>query len=133
MLGENLPLSLAEITDPRRRDEVMTQYGELRRHLFDVHLKRLTDGQRELLASGRHPSQDHALTGEAASYAKALRQMLEHLPCVKDVGVGNYHGNRNVLEVFVSGIELLDPRLLEIPDFYEGFEVLVLKTVKQTQ
>lgn len=121
-------MPLTAIPDQRRRDEVMTQYGELRRHLFDQHLKTLDPDQRLLLECGKHPSQDHGKAKEALQYAETLRERLKHHQFVKKVGVGSYHCNRNVLDVFVSGIELLDPQLQEIPDFFEGFEVLVLKS-----
>jgi hypothetical protein len=130
IVGEQLPLPLTAISDQKKRDKVMTEYGELRKHLFNVHLNMLSNEQQRALQAGKHPSQDHALTAEAAVFAEALAKKLEHLSFVRKVSVANYHLNRNLLYVFVSDIELLDPRLSEVPDFFEGFEVHVVKHPK---
>ncbi|HTD68496.1 MAG TPA: hypothetical protein VK846_18395 [Candidatus Limnocylindria bacterium] len=130
--GEGIPTPFTAIKDPKRVDQVMTQLGELRKHLFDLHLRSLSEQQRKLLNEGKHPSQDHALGSAALPIARALEDKLRHLPFVKRVGVGAYHCNRNVLDVFVSGIELSDSRLVEVPDFYEGFEVLAMNETKKS-
>ncbi len=126
MLSEKIPMPFSAIQDRKRYDEVVNQYGELRRYLFEQHLKTLTPDQQRLIKNGDHPSQSHALAEAAFAHAQALNEKLKNLQFVTKVSVGTYHGNRNVLDVFVNGIDSLDPRLLEIPDFFEGFEVLVL-------
>lgn len=130
ILGEQIPTPFSVIQDRKRFDEVVFQYGELRKHLFARHLKTLSSEQRDLLSAGKHPSQDHALTQAALPYADKLGEKLRHLHFVSKVGVGTYHGNRNVLDVFVYGIDLLDRRLLEVPEFFDGFEVLILNKSK---
>jgi hypothetical protein len=129
-VGERVPLPLTSIANPKKRDKVMTEYGEPRKQLFNVHLNTLSNEQQRALRAGKHPSQDHALTAEAAVFADALAKKLEHLLFVRKVSVANYHLNRNLLYVFVSDIELLDPRLSEVPVFFEGFEVHVVKHPK---
>jgi hypothetical protein len=127
LIGEKIPSPFTAIRDRKRFDEVMNQYGELRQHLYEEHLKTLTTEQQIRIQSGKHPSQDHRLGQAALPHAQALAEKLKHLQFVATVGVGTYHGNRNVLDVFVDGVDLLNPQLLGIPDFFEGFEVLVLK------
>lgn len=131
--GEEIPTPFSAIKDPKRLDQVMTQFGELRKHLFDLHSRSLSKQQQKLLNEGRHPSQAHALGSASLPIAKALEDKLRHLQFVKRVGVGAYHCNRNVLDVFVSGIELSDSRLAEVPDFYEGFEVLVMNEQRKSE
>lgn len=105
---------------------MMDEFGELRKHLFEIHLKTLSPEQQRALLAGSHPSQDHSLTLQAKPFAEALAERLKTLQCVQDVSVANYHFNRNVLYVFVVGIDLLDPKLFAIPDFFEGFEVHIV-------
>ena len=125
-MKEHIPTPFSAIQDPERLNEVMTQYGELRKHLFDAHVETLTPEQQSLLNEGKHPSQAHALTQQALPFADALAKKLSHLPHVREVKVATYHMNRNLLYVYVTDMDLLDSRLSGIPDFFEGFEVHVV-------
>ena len=126
MVGESIPSPFSTIDDLEERSRMMDEFGELRKHLFEQHLKTLSSEQQQALRDGRHPSQDHKLTLQAKRFADALAEKLKVLPCVHEVSVANYHFNRNVINVYVVGVGLLDPKLFVIPDFFEGFEVHIV-------
>lgn len=120
--GERIPTPITAIQDTKLRDRYIEQFAELRRHLFDQHIKSLPKRERDLLACGQHPSQSHSRAKDAEPYAKRLFEAVRHLGCVESVKLGAYHMDRLVLNVMVLR-ELTRQELAELPDFFGGFEV----------
>jgi hypothetical protein len=120
--GERIPIPVTSVQDEKPRNQYLEQHAELRRHLFDEHLKSLAPNERDLLARGKHPSQSHSRAKKAEPYARQLFDSLKHLDCIKAVGPGAYHMDRLVLNVSVSR-QPTAKELAEIPDFFGGFEV----------
>ncbi|MCA8989116.1 MAG: hypothetical protein KDA78_15830 [Planctomycetaceae bacterium] len=120
--GENVPLDFIHHPDLAERDKYLTQYGELRRHLFDKHIKTLSNAEQELFKLGRHPSQSHEFAAAAKSYTEKLRIHLQQLDChVIDVCVGFYHCDRIVLSVDLADSDA--DKLQSLPWLFAGFEI----------
>ena len=62
MAGENVPDNFISVKDGQLRDKYITEYGELRRHLFAKHAATLSTEDQQKLNDGNHPSQSHALS-----------------------------------------------------------------------
>ncbi len=118
--GEGL-VPLNQITDPQERDRRITEYGELRRHLFAKHLKTLPAEVQRDFKQGTHPSQRHEFAGRAEPFVALLREHLASLGFRSVVCLAQYHLDRIVLSVDLG----TDPgeRQAELPWFFNGFEV----------
>ena len=123
MVGERVPENFFRLEDPALRDKYITEYGELRRHLFEKHIRTLPETEQELFKTGRHPSESHRFAAQAEPYAERLQRHLESLgEKVAAVRIGFYHCDRIVLSVD------LEPRpraidLETLPWLFEGFEI----------
>jgi hypothetical protein len=119
--GEGLTTSIVQIADPVERDRRITEYGELRRHLFANHAKTLSVAEQRQLKEGPHPSQSHSFAERAQPFAIFLREYLAHLGFNAQVSLGWYHMDRIVLYANLSE----DPkeRHAELPWLFRGFEI----------
>jgi len=118
--GEGITTSIIEIADPVERDRQITEYGELRQHLFAKHVETLSAEERSQFANGRHPSQSHSFADRAEPFVEALSNYLNELGFKAKVSLGWYHGDRIILYVDLEK----DPqdRSRELPWLFRGFE-----------
>ncbi len=125
--GERIPTPVTSIKDEKLRDDLFTKLGELRQHLFNKHLEQLSETERQQLKTGIHASQSHEKLNVAKEFAEELRSKLSQ--CGVDVSVipGKYHMNRVVLNVMVDANVPKARIAKDIPQFFHGFEVLVLR------
>ena len=122
MEAENIPKNFIMIKDDKLRDQYITQYAELREHLYIKHVKLLSIGEQKLIESGNHPSQNHSLSDEAEKYVDDFKKELSGLSCIKDITVGLYHGGRIIISVEVYE-NTPKEEINIIPWLYRGFEV----------
>lgn len=120
--GENIH---GPIADEKLQSKYMDQLGELRQHLFNKHLKTLSESEREQLEAGSHPSQSHQKTGAALEFAKLLHSALLQNGLEVEVRHGCYHLDRVILSVFAD--EKISKTALAkiVPQFFRGYEVMV--------
>src|SRR5262249_26820920 len=67
----------------------VTQYCELRQHLFDKHLMTLPDEIQKQLKTGKHPSQSHSRIKQAEPVLQRLKDILAGLDFVENVSIKN--------------------------------------------
>ena len=129
--SEKIPMPLTTIKDPQIFDRYLSQHAELRRHLFEKHLRSLSPDEEQLLKDHKHPSQSHAFAEAAQNYLETFRKEVPTSDCVEKIGLGNYHMDRLVIDVWlVSGTDVAEVRKY-IPTFYRGFEVMLLAEKSQ--
>lgn len=121
---ENIPNGILNVDDKQLRDKYLKEYGELRQHLFDKHIKSLPKEDQELFEKGRHPSQSHEFKAKAKPYADALEKQLSSLGFVGNVSIGYYQMDRIVLSVDTNR-EISKEEHNMIPWLYKGFETKV--------
>jgi len=102
MKGENVPPKFISIADDELRNKYVTQYGELRRHLFAKHLATLTPEEQAQFEKGDHPSLRHAFADRAKPFAEEFQQELRRLGFVARVELGWYHLDRIVLTAYLA-------------------------------
>ena len=119
--GEGLTVPVVKIADPVERDRRITEYGELRRHLFAEHIKTLSWEEQLEFQEGTHPSQSHRFADRAERFVPLLREHLVSLGFPCEVCLGRYHMDRFVLS---AGLDE-DPgeRRRELPWLFRGFEI----------
>ena len=122
MEAENIPKNFVMINNDELRDKYITQYAELREHLYAEHVKSLPSEDQRLIESGNHPSQKHSLAHEAEKYATNLKNELCGLVYINDISVGLYHGDRVIISVEVDE-KTTKEEINRIPWLYRGFEV----------
>jgi hypothetical protein len=122
--GEGLNTPIVKITDPVERDRRITEYGELRQHLFQKHIDTLSDDEQRQFTEGTHPSQSHLFAKRAEPFAAALAAYLAALGLPAKVSLGWYHLDRIVLAAELE----VDPgaRRSELPWLFRGFEIKYL-------
>lgn len=121
LAGESIEVPIWTISDPIERDRRITEYGELRRHLFAQHVATLTAEEQRRLSSRTHPSQSHEFADRASPFCELLQIHLAGDGVLADVSVGVYHGDRIVLCA-----DLLDDpkrRSTVLPCWFHAFEV----------
>ena len=125
IVGENVPERFVYHPDPNQRDRYIAQYGELRQHLFDKHIKTLSRADQELLEQGCHPSQSHDLSAEAECYVDKLHMRLQELGChAIDIRLGFYHCDRIILSVVLADSDAA--KIESLPWLFAGFEIKYL-------
>jgi hypothetical protein len=119
--GEGLTEPIIKIADPVERDRRLTEYGELRRHLFAQHVKTLPAEEQREFEVGTHPSQSHRFADRAEQFVPLLREHLAYLGFTGRVDLGAYHLDRLILAANLDE----DPgdRRRELPWLFRGFEV----------
>jgi hypothetical protein len=119
--GEGLTDPLFKIADPAERDRRITEYGELRQHLFALHIKTLTPQEQREIKEGAHPSQRHCFADRAEPFVALLQEHLASLGFQSKVLLGYYHLDRIVLSADLEN----DPseRQHELPRLFRGFEI----------
>jgi hypothetical protein len=112
---------VVKIPDPVERDRRITEYGELRQHLFAKHIKTLSRQERREFKQGTHPSQSHRFADRAEPFVALLREHLADLGFPGKVCLGWYHMDRIVLSADLDE----DPgeRQRELPWLFRGFEI----------
>jgi hypothetical protein len=123
--GEKIPVPFTEIKDEKLKDKYFDRLGELRRHLFDKHLKTLSQTERDQLKAGTHPSQSHEKVKDAKEFAEALHSQLFQHGLNVNVVPGCYHMDRVILSVRVDADVSRESLIKLVPQFYRGFEVHV--------
>ena len=122
-VGENVPERFAFLDDSLERDRWINQYAELRRHLFDEHIKTLPLDEQRQIREGSHPSQCHSKVADAKPYGDRLVLHLADLGYTARCGVGLYHMDRMVLFAELDH----EPNMQEygklLPFYFDGFEV----------
>jgi hypothetical protein len=122
--GENVPSKFVSLSDPILREKYITQYGELRRHLFAKHLATLSRVDQDKFQAGKHPSQSHSFSEDAEPYCHLLDEHLRSRGIFADeIELGWYHTDRIVLTVYLdeSNVGYADGKA---PWLFKGFEVL---------
>lgn len=119
--GEGLTVGVVKIADPVERDRRITEYGELRQHLFAKHIKTLTRDEQRQFKQGKHPSQGHRFADRAQPFVPLLHEHLASLGFSNKVCLGWYHMDRIVLSAELDE----DPgeRKRELPWLFSGFEI----------
>jgi hypothetical protein len=124
--NENVPPNFVSLDDSTLRDKYITEYGELRRHLFAKHAATLSLADQKKLSDGTHPSQSHEFASDAEPYCQVLDTHLKSLGIVADeIVLGWYHMDRIVLTVYCdeSRTAAADQKP---PWLFQGFEVFYL-------
>jgi len=119
--GEGLTEAVFKIADPVERDRRITEYAELRQHLFARHIKTLSPQEQHEFKRGTHPSQSHRYADRAEPFTSLLREHLADLGFPCEVFLGWYHLDRLVLSA-----DLVDEpgqRQRELPWLFRGFEI----------
>ena len=125
MAGENVPPAFLSVTDDKLRDKWITEFGELRRHLFAKHLATLTRVEQVQFQKDEHPSQHHAFADRAKPVAEEFQRELQRLGVVARVELGWYHLDRIVFSVFLAE-QPTDEEYERLPWLFRGFEALYL-------
>ncbi len=127
MAAANVPPNFVSIKDEKMREKYISEYGELRRHLFAKHAATLSDSDQQKLSDGKHPSQSHEFAPDAEPYCEMLDTHLRTLGIDADeIVLGWYHMDRIVLNVTMQNSELEstdDKR----PWLFRGFEVFYVQ------
>jgi hypothetical protein len=122
-VGERVPERFVFLEDETERDKWITQYGELRQHLFERHLKTLSSEAQIRMREGRHPSQSHARVDEARPYIDLLTRHLADLGYPAHVRLIFHQMDRIRLSAALDHV----PEKIEygklLPLYFEGFEV----------
>ena len=123
VLGEGVPEGFVKLEDEKLRNKYITEYGELRRHLFAQHVTTLPEAEQKKLDEGTHPSQSHAFAEDAEPYRQTLCEHLKSfgLEPLK-ITLGFYHCDRIVLSVDVEE-SIGNEKLKKRPWLFQGFEV----------
>ena len=122
MAAENVPPNFINVEDEQLRNRYITEYGELRRHLFAKHTATLSTADQQKLDDGKHPSQSHAFASDAESYCDLLDAHLKTLGIVAgEIVLGWYHMDRIVITVTLDESDL--GSCAKRPWLFEGFEV----------
>ncbi len=109
--------------NPALQDRLFEQLGELRKHLYDQHLRLLTPEECRQLKAGQHPSQSHARAEQAKPIFEEFRSRMKCLPFIADVLMCMYHMDRIVFRVKLTDDAGQHRWRKEMPPFYRGFEV----------
>ncbi len=119
--GEGLTEPLFKIADRTERDRRIIEYGELRKHLFALHIKTLTLQEQREFKECAHPSQRHCFADRAEPFVALLQEHLASLGFQSKVCLGLYHLDRIVLSADLEK----DPteRQHELPWLFRGFEI----------
>ena len=113
---------LNEIKEEEKRNFYFDALAFIRKELFDIHIKQLSDEEQKLISDNNHPSFSHKFDKEAEKYVKMLKDELTNLDYVEDVVLGYYHCDRLILSIKLSynpGDEEIDKSL---PWLFHGFE-----------
>ena len=103
MVGENVPAGFVSLDDADLRDRYITEYGELRRHLFAKHALTLNSDDQRKLKEGIHPSQSHSFAADAEPYCQLLAVYLRSLGIEPhEIVLGWYHMDRIVLTIYLA-------------------------------
>jgi hypothetical protein len=124
--SEGIPTPVSQIKDQALRDKYWLQFAELRRYLFEKHFASLPSEEQQMLKEKKHPSQSHVFFELAKRYLEDFKKTVPALGCIEKIGLGCYHADRIVIDVFlVPGTDVAEVRK-HIPQFYSGFEVFCL-------
>ena len=122
MAGENVPPGFVSLDNAELRDRYITEYGELRRHLFAKHSATLSPDDQRKLNDGTHPSQSHSFATDAEPYCQLLDSHLRSIGIVPhEIVLGWYHMDRIVLTVYLDDSQV--PGDTKPPWLFQGFEV----------
>ena len=128
MAGEDVPPNFISIENKKLRDKYISEYGELRRHLFSKHVATLSKSDQQKLRDGKHPSQSHDFAQDAEPYCELLDTHLRALGIIADeIVLGWYHMDRIVLNVTLPEFELESSKQRR-PWLFQGFEVFYVAT-----
>jgi hypothetical protein len=121
--GESVPKGFGlEYGSGRRPDYkiYMTQYCELRQHLFDNHIKTLPDEIQKQLKCRQHPSQSHSKIKQAEPVLQRLKNNLAGLDFIKDVSIKNAQMDLVQFNVILKNEPTLEQAEM-IPEYWEGY------------
>ena len=123
--GESIPKGFAlEYGSGRRPDYkvYMTQFCELRQHLFDKHMKTLPKEIQTQLKNRQHPSQSHTTKQQAKPVLQRLKNALSGLDFVKDVSIKMAQMNMVQFNVILKSEPTVEQAEM-IPEYLEGYIV----------
>ena len=100
----------------------MTHYCELRRHLYENHIKTLPEEIQKQLKSGQHPSQTHVKIKQAEPVLQRLKDILSGLDFVKDVSIKNAQMELLQFNVIVRNEPTFEQTEM-IPEYFEGYVI----------
>lgn len=121
--GESVPKGFAlEYGSGRRPDYkvYVTQYRELRQHLFDKHMKTLPDEIQTQLKNRQHPSQTHAKKQQAEPVLQRLKDTLSGFDFVKDVSIKMAQMDMVQFNVSLKNEPTIEQAEM-IPEYLEGY------------
>ena len=123
-----IPSDFVHAENPKLRHRYIDIFGEIRKELFEQHLKSLPKDEQTLIRDGQHASQSHRFAEHASDYAVSLKNRLSDLGYVNDVKIGYYHMDRIVLTIELK--EEVEEAVWrrDLPWLYMGFETRVMRT-----
>ena len=119
--GEGLPKNWLQHSDDRQRDIWLTQFTELRQHLWSLHIATLPEEEQRQFDEGVHPSMSHKFSDRALPFAVALKEELAKQGYGAEVKIGYYHCDRIVLSAVLDRTP--PGRTKSVPWLFHGFEV----------
>jgi len=130
MAGEKVPEGFVSLDNEELRDRYITEYGELRRHLFAQHAATLSPEDQRKLKEGTHPSQSHSFAADAEPFRQLLSDYLRSRGIVPDeIVLGWYHMDRIVLTVYFDSSHI--PDRTQLPWLFQGFEVFYISRASE--
>ena len=119
---EGVPDDFFRYHDTSQRDRWITEYGELRQHLFEKHIKTLTPEEQQMFREKRHPSQSHSFSDGAKPYCESLAAELKLLGIIfENIELGFYQMDRIILCVNIDPQQKIVP--VQLPWLHRGFEI----------
>lgn len=119
--GIELPEDWTRHPDQTQRGLWWEQYSELKEHLWQKHIRSLSDEEQKQFKDGTHPSMSHAFYERAQPYCDLLRDDLKRQGIEAVVKIGFYHMDRIVLSAYLAELPL--GGLPGSPWLFHGFEV----------
>lgn len=108
------------------QDGRAAEWAELKTSLWQRHYQSLSPELRSLFEEGRHSSLSWGFATGAEQYAGWLEERLKGISYVQGVDVGYYEGDTLVLNVKVNRDVSWKTFGKEIPELFEGFQVVVM-------
>ena len=99
----------------------LARFARTRRRAWERHFATLPDQIQQQLNRGEHPSQSHARLADALPAMNQLAEWLAQRNVVAIIDYGLYHCDRIVFSIEV---DLRDAKRVEVPWFFEGYEIL---------
>ncbi|MEJ2591355.1 MAG: hypothetical protein P8178_08140 [Candidatus Thiodiazotropha sp.] len=99
------------------------EYADIRSLIWNHHYQSLSEDDKALLDSGKHPCENAERYEAALEYVQPFIQDMALLNYVKKVSLDYYHGNTLVLTVHLERPMHWSEYRTDIPELYRGVQV----------